>query len=93
MTPELLDKLTDIGGIGALIIFIWVLAPLLKALARKLDAKINGDIPYDVQKGVMNIERNHLTDLQRSADRIEHKLDKLDEIEKILVEIREKLNK
>ena len=93
MNSGLIEILTNIGGLGVLALFIITLSPIFKSLARKMDAKINGGIPYDVSNGIQKIETNHLHTLQESMNRIEHKLDKLDSIENLLIEIRTKVNK
>lgn len=93
MTPELITLVRDISGIGALVVFIIALIPIFKALGKLLEAKLNHNIPYDVQKGIRNIETNHLSEIQKALERIEGKLEKLDDVKDILIEVREKLNK
>jgi len=93
MTPELITLIRDISGIGALVVFIIAMLPVFKALGKLLEAKLNKNIPYDVQEGIKQIEKNHLNELQKSSDRIERKLEKLDNIENILIEIKATLNK
>ena len=93
MTPELITLIRDISGIGALVVFIIAMLPVFKTLGKLLEAKLNKNIPYDVQEGIKQIEKNHLNELQKSSDRIERKLEKLDNIENILIEIKATLNK
>lgn len=88
MTPELITLVRDISGIGALVVFIIAMIPVFKALGKMLEAKINHNIPYDVQKGVKNIETNHLNEIQKTLERIEESLKKLDDIKGILIEVK-----
>lgn len=92
MTPELMSLIRDISGIGALVVFIFAMFPFFKSLARWLEMKINHNIPYDVQEGIKSIETNHFTELQKTLERIEKELEKLDDIKNILIEVRTKLN-
>ncbi len=81
MNIELLQSLKDLGGIGVLALFIIAMFPVFKSLSKWMEMKINHNIPYDVQNGIQKIETNHLTEIQKSLDRIERSLDKLNTIE------------
>jgi len=91
------EIIQNITALGLIALFLIVMKPLIRVLARKLSDKLNGTNGYSrLEERINRIEENHLDDVCRRLDNLERDSRELrNEVEEIkirLTKIETKLN-
>lgn len=79
MSIQALQFISDFSGIAVLGLFIFAMFPIIRVVAKWIETRINGGVPYDVSKGVRELKENHIHEIVSALARIEEKLDKMND--------------
>jgi len=67
-----IEFIQNITALGLIALFLIVMKPLIKVLARKLSDKLNGTNGYSrLEERIRDLEDNHLEDVNRRSDNLE----------------------